>query len=348
MSPNTEFVKKARRFQRKLQEAVPDIDVGYAAFLDDDINNMTIPLSRHKRLEKANSRKLQPQSKDMSSRSISTDLEEEGESSSSEDKQDIQEVLADMDRTDKQTGVGSGNLNTATSKSFMSHAGTHPFFSLSHHYCHSDDDYANTTSFSVFDFKLTDLVLTLYRHLQVRLLHRRRQTDGRRQRRQCHHHRRNHGEQCGTQVSTLPPSLPLCLFITIPMMVMIVLTQAVFLLCPFLFVPSTRSPLPYSALCRRLVRQGAKKIMVCASHGVFSAESMRIIDLSVVDEVVVTDSLPLPKNIHVSKKIRQVSVAPLLAKIIETELFNQMGVVTSGGDDVSGDNDDDNEFEEVS
>ena len=29
--------------------------------------------------------------------------------------------------------------------------------------------------------------------------------------------------------------------------------------------------------------------MVCASHGVFSAESMRIIDLSVVDEVVVTD-----------------------------------------------------------
>jgi hypothetical protein len=79
VSPNTELVKKARRFQRKLQEAVPDIDVGYAAFLDDDINNMTIPLSRHKRLEKANSRKLQPQSKDLSSQSISTDLEEEGE-----------------------------------------------------------------------------------------------------------------------------------------------------------------------------------------------------------------------------------------------------------------------------
>ena len=47
-----------------------------------------------------------------------------GDSSSSvEDKQDIQEVLADMDRTDKQVGIGSGNLNTATSKSFMSHAG---------------------------------------------------------------------------------------------------------------------------------------------------------------------------------------------------------------------------------
>jgi hypothetical protein len=57
-------------------------------------------------------------------------------------------------------------------------------------------------------------------------------------------------------------------------------------------------------------------------------------------------SLPLPKNIKISKKVRQVSVAPLLSKIIETELYNHMGV--TNGDDMNGGTDDDNEFEEVS
>ena len=57
-------------------------------------------------------------------------------------------------------------------------------------------------------------------------------------------------------------------------------------------------------------------------------------------------SLPLPKNIKISKKVRQVSVAPLLSKIIETELYNHMGA--TNGDDMNGGTDDDNEFEEVS
>ena len=81
------------------------------------------------------------------------------------------------------------------------------------------------------------------------------------------------------------------------------------------------SGLGLAQLCRRLVRAGAAKINVCASHGVFSHNSMDLIDLSMVDRVVVTDSLPLPKNVKISKKIVQLSVAPLLSKVIETELY---------------------------
>lgn len=81
------------------------------------------------------------------------------------------------------------------------------------------------------------------------------------------------------------------------------------------------SGLGLAQLCRRLVRAGAAKIYVCASHGVFSTNSMELIDLSMVDKVVVTDSLPLPKNVKVSKKIVQLSVAPLLTRVIETELY---------------------------
>jgi ribose-phosphate pyrophosphokinase len=81
------------------------------------------------------------------------------------------------------------------------------------------------------------------------------------------------------------------------------------------------SGLGLSQLCRRLVRAGAKRIYVCASHGLFSKNSMQLIDLSMVEKVIVTDSLPLPKDTPASPKIVQLSVAPLLSKVIETELL---------------------------
>lgn len=81
------------------------------------------------------------------------------------------------------------------------------------------------------------------------------------------------------------------------------------------------SGLGISQLCRRLIRAGARRVYVCASHGVFSRNTLELIDLSMVEKVIVTDSLPLPKNVRVSNKIDQVSVAPLLSKVIETELF---------------------------
>ena len=58
---------------------------------------------------------------------------------------------------------------------------------------------------------------------------------------------------------------------------------------------------------------------MCASHGIFSKNSNELLDLSAVELVVVTDSIPLAPN--ASKKILQVSLAPQLAHIIEQEHF---------------------------
>lgn len=70
-------------------------------------------------------------------------------------------------------------------------------------------------------------------------------------------------------------------------------------------------------LCGRLKKGGARRVFVCASHGLFSNESMKLIDLSPVEKVVVSDSIPLPPRC--SSKIVQISIAPLLARVIAAE-----------------------------
>ena len=82
-----------------------------------------------------------------------------------------------------------------------------------------------------------------------------------------------------------------------------------------IFLTDTAAQL--SVLCRRIKREGAGRVFICASHGLFTEKAMDLIDLSPVDKVVVTDSVPLPEKC--STKIAQVSIAPLLARVIETE-----------------------------
>ena len=67
-----------------------------------------------------------------------------------------------------------------------------------------------------------------------------------------------------------------------------------------------------------MVREGASRVYLCASHGVFVENCMELIDLSPVDRVIVTDSVQL--HGRVSPKIVQVSVAAGLAKVIQSEL----------------------------
>lgn len=74
-----------------------------------------------------------------------------------------------------------------------------------------------------------------------------------------------------------------------------------------------------SKLTSRLKNAGAKRVYVCASHGLFSEEGMSTIESSSVDKVVVTNTLPLPLN--ASSKVIQVSVAPMLADVILAEHF---------------------------
>ncbi len=77
-----------------------------------------------------------------------------------------------------------------------------------------------------------------------------------------------------------------------------------------------------SVLCRRLVAEGARRVLLVASHGLFTANSMERIQASAVDKVIVTDSIMLPK--YASSKIIQVPMAQALAQVIETEYCSRI------------------------
>jgi ribose-phosphate pyrophosphokinase len=65
---------------------------------------------------------------------------------------------------------------------------------------------------------------------------------------------------------------------------------------------------------------GARNVIVCASHGIFGPESVAKIEASDITKVVVTDTLSKPTG---TEKIVQLSVAPMLAKIILAEHFRR-------------------------
>lgn len=70
-------------------------------------------------------------------------------------------------------------------------------------------------------------------------------------------------------------------------------------------------------ISQRLHDAGAKKIILCAAHGLFTENAIEIINRAPVTKIIVSDSLPLPK---VScSKIEQVSIANYLADVIVTE-----------------------------
>jgi ribose-phosphate pyrophosphokinase len=62
---------------------------------------------------------------------------------------------------------------------------------------------------------------------------------------------------------------------------------------------------------------GAKRVVACATHGVFSGPAVERIMDSPLSEVVVTDSMPLHGAARSCPRIRQVSVARLLGEAIK-------------------------------
>lgn len=64
-----------------------------------------------------------------------------------------------------------------------------------------------------------------------------------------------------------------------------------------------------------LARRGVKDIYVCATHPVFSDDACARLEASPVCEVVVTDTIPLPRK-KCTPKVRVISVAPLIAEAI--------------------------------
>lgn len=71
-----------------------------------------------------------------------------------------------------------------------------------------------------------------------------------------------------------------------------------------------------------LKEKGANNIVVCATHGVLSGNAYEKIEKSVIDELVITDTIPQHKT---SSKIKILSSAPLFAEVIR-RIFNNESV----------------------
>ena len=65
-----------------------------------------------------------------------------------------------------------------------------------------------------------------------------------------------------------------------------------------------------------LIEQGARRVSAFATHPVLSGPAVDRIRSSGLDEVVVTDSIPLKEDAKRCGRIRVLSVAPLLAQAI--------------------------------
>jgi ribose-phosphate pyrophosphokinase len=67
-----------------------------------------------------------------------------------------------------------------------------------------------------------------------------------------------------------------------------------------------------------LIDAGAESVSACATHAVLSGDAVARIEESRLSEVVLTNSIPLRDDARRSDKIRVLSVAPLLARAIQS------------------------------
>jgi ribose-phosphate pyrophosphokinase len=67
-----------------------------------------------------------------------------------------------------------------------------------------------------------------------------------------------------------------------------------------------------------LLKAGAKAVSACATHAVLSGPAVQRIEESSIEEVVLTNSIPLSREASRSSRIRVLSVASLLARAIQS------------------------------
>ncbi|MGE3623260.1 MAG: ribose-phosphate pyrophosphokinase [Bdellovibrionales bacterium] len=67
---------------------------------------------------------------------------------------------------------------------------------------------------------------------------------------------------------------------------------------------------------RALIDAGARSVSAYVTHGVFSGEAVKRIEASPMETLVVTDSIAATPAVAASKKIKPLSIAPLLAEAI--------------------------------
>ena len=67
---------------------------------------------------------------------------------------------------------------------------------------------------------------------------------------------------------------------------------------------------------RALKENGAASIFACATHGVLSGPAIERINNSDIEEILLTDTIPLGEKAEQTKRVRVLTVAPLLAEAI--------------------------------
>ncbi len=67
-----------------------------------------------------------------------------------------------------------------------------------------------------------------------------------------------------------------------------------------------------------LVKNGAKEVYACCTHGVLSGPAMERLTNSPIKQIVVLDTIDLPESVRNNPKIKVLSVAKLVAKAINT------------------------------
>lgn len=66
-----------------------------------------------------------------------------------------------------------------------------------------------------------------------------------------------------------------------------------------------------------LMREGAKSVSLCCTHGVLSGEAIDRINKSEFEEVIVTDTIPQHENVKKCNKLKVLSIANLLGESIK-------------------------------
>jgi ribose-phosphate pyrophosphokinase len=68
----------------------------------------------------------------------------------------------------------------------------------------------------------------------------------------------------------------------------------------------------------KVAEAGARSVRAVVTHGLFTGEAVALLRDSPIEQIVVTDTVPLPEAAAAEPKIQQVSVAPLFAEAIRS------------------------------
>ena len=69
---------------------------------------------------------------------------------------------------------------------------------------------------------------------------------------------------------------------------------------------------------RALKEAGAARIHACFTHPVLSGKAVQQLDESEIEQIIITNTIPLRDHASELKKIKVLSIAPLLAKAIKS------------------------------